>query len=86
MNFFFTNKRYFRGNLAVVDGGIVLIGLLLTPTALLAMGGVGASWALFLSKNKDPNWRTVVKGKEITPMQRNHLLEKLETNALYQFL
>eukprot|EP00747_Dinoflagellata_sp_TGD_P168976 gnl/TRDRNA2_/TRDRNA2_196705_c0_seq1.p1 gnl/TRDRNA2_/TRDRNA2_196705_c0~~gnl/TRDRNA2_/TRDRNA2_196705_c0_seq1.p1 ORF type:complete len:283 (+),score=57.58 gnl/TRDRNA2_/TRDRNA2_196705_c0_seq1:97-945(+) len=64
------NLYYFQTNYAILFVVQLVITILLQPSALFCIVGTILAWMAFLKKNEDPNWKPVVGGVELGPMQR----------------
>lgn len=64
------NLYCFQTNYAILLVVQLLASILLQPSALLSIVVVAAVWILFLKKNQDPDWKPVVGGTELGPIQR----------------
>ncbi len=54
------NMNYFRWNYVVVTFAVLVLGLLMSPTALLSLLLSAGAWLYFLHKNANPDWAPVI--------------------------
>lgn len=66
------NMNYFRWNYVIVTFAVLVLGLLMSPTALLSLLMSAGGWLYFLHKNSNPEWQPKIPfvNKEITPQMR----------------
>lgn len=64
------NVYSFQTNYAILFVTSLLLAILLQPSALISLGVTALVWMGFMKKNEDPDWKPVVGGMELGPMQR----------------
>jgi len=66
------NMNYFRWNYVIVTFAVLVMGLLMSPTALISLLMSAGGWLYFLHKNANPEWQPKIPfvNKEITAQMR----------------
>lgn len=72
-----SNIYTYQTNYAILFVVYLVIQILLQPSALLSLGVIMVVWMIFLKKNDDPDWKPVLGGVQLGPMQRWLLLAAL---------
>jgi hypothetical protein len=64
------NLYCFQTNYAILFVLWLVMNIMFQPSALISLAAVVLIWMAFLKKNDDPDWKPVVGGMELGPMQR----------------
>lgn len=64
------NLYNFQTNYAILFVGSLVVNVLLQPSALISISIAIVMWVFFLKKNEDPEWKPMVGGMELGPVQR----------------
>merc|ERR1712032_835402 len=65
-----SNIYTYQTNYAILFVLYLMISILLKPSALVGVAVIVVVWMIFLKKNDDPDWKPVVGGVTLGPMQR----------------
>jgi len=65
-----SNIYTYQTNYAILFVIYLMISILLQPSALVSLAVIIVVWVVFLKKNDDPDWKPVVGGVTLGPMQR----------------
>lgn len=65
-----SNIYTYQTNYAILFVMYLMISILLQPSALVSLAVIIVVWVVFLKKNDDPDWKPVVGGVTLGPMQR----------------
>eukprot|EP00927_Polykrikos_kofoidii_P060606 TRINITY_DN55544_c0_g1_i1.p1 TRINITY_DN55544_c0_g1~~TRINITY_DN55544_c0_g1_i1.p1 ORF type:complete len:273 (-),score=51.42 TRINITY_DN55544_c0_g1_i1:136-954(-) len=64
------NLYVFQTNYAILFVMQLIMSIVFQPSALYSLVATAITWYIFLRKNADPEWKPVVGGMELGPMQR----------------
>jgi hypothetical protein len=64
------NLYCFQTNYAILFIVQLVLAILWQPSALITLVMTAVVWTFFLKKNDDPDWKPVIGGSELGPMQR----------------
>lgn len=76
------NLYLYQTNYAILFVVQLVLNILLQPSCLITLVVVALIWVGFLKKNDDPDWKPVVGGVEMGPMQRWLALAALSATVL----
>lgn len=65
-----SNVYNYQTNYAILFVLYLVITILLQPSALVSIVIIIVVWMLFLKKNDDPDWKPMIGGVQLGPMQR----------------
>lgn len=80
------NVYNFQTNYAILFVVMLVMSIIMQPSALICIGLTILVWVLFLKKNDDPEWAPTLGGVALSPMQRWLLLAATTALVLLIFV